>query len=116
MDLFGKSKRAWLQTFFAFPPGLPSHDTFGRVLARLHPQRFQTCLLSWTQAVAPLTQGTLGARDGKTVPAALERATASSPCHMVSAWCSAHGGLGVGQTTPESQSNEITAMPALLPW
>jgi hypothetical protein len=36
--LFGKSKRTWLQTFLALPNGIPSHDTFGRVFARLNPQ------------------------------------------------------------------------------
>jgi hypothetical protein len=50
MELFGKSKRSWLQTFLALPHGIPSHDTFGRVFARLHPKRFQECFLSWTQA------------------------------------------------------------------
>ena len=30
MELFGKSKRAWLQTFLALPYGIPSHDTFGQ--------------------------------------------------------------------------------------
>jgi predicted transposase YbfD/YdcC len=114
MELFGKSKRAWLQTFLALPHGIPSHDTFGRVFARLNPQRFQTCFLSWTQAIAQLTQGTLVSLDGKTVKASLDRATASSPLHMVSAWCSENGGLVVGQTKTESKSNEITAIPQLL--
>src|SRR5205085_8380723 len=61
--------RAWLQTFLALPHGIPSHDTFGRVFARLNPQRFQECFLSWTQAVAQLTQGTLISLDGKTLRA-----------------------------------------------
>ncbi len=59
MELFGRSKRAWLQTFLALPNGTPSHDTFGRVFARLNPRRFQECFLSWTRAVAQLTQGAL---------------------------------------------------------
>jgi predicted transposase YbfD/YdcC len=114
MELFGKSKRAWLQTFLALPHGIPSHDTFGRVFARLNPQRFQECFLSWTKAVAQLTQGTLVSLDGKTLRASLDRATASSPLHMLSAWCSDHGGLVVGQLKTDSKSNEITAIPELL--
>jgi hypothetical protein len=43
MELLGKSKQAWLHTLLALPHGMPSHDTFGRVFARLHPQRFQQC-------------------------------------------------------------------------
>jgi hypothetical protein len=62
MELFGKSQLAWLQTFLALPPGIPSHDTFGRVFARLTPQRFQACFLAWTQAVAQLTKGALVSR------------------------------------------------------
>jgi predicted transposase YbfD/YdcC len=114
MELFGKSKRAWLQTFLALPHGIPSHDTFGRVFARLNPQRFQECFLSWTQAVAQLTQGALVSLDGKTVRASFDRATASSPLHMLSAWCSEQGGLVIGQIKTDAKSNEITAIPDLL--
>jgi predicted transposase YbfD/YdcC len=114
MELFGKSKHAWLQTFLALPHGIPSHDTFGRVFARLHPQRFQECFLAWTQAIAQLTQGTLISLDGKTVKASFDRATASSPLHLLSAWCSENGGLVLGQIKTEPKSNEITAIPALL--
>src|SRR5919198_1430444 len=114
MALFGKSKRAWLQTFFALPHGIPSHDTFGRVFARLNPQRFQQCFLAWTRAVAQLTQGSLISLDGKTVKSSFDRATTASPLHMLSAWCSENGGLVVGQTKTDSKSNEITAIPDLL--
>jgi predicted transposase YbfD/YdcC len=114
MELFGKSKRAWLQTFLALPHGIPSHDTFGRVFARLNPKRFQQCFLSWTQAVAQLMQGTLVSLDGKTVKASFDRATAASPLHMLSAWCSDNGGLVLGQIKTDTKSNEITAIPELL--
>src|SRR5262249_8987160 len=87
---------------------------FGRVFARLNPKRFQECFLSWTQAVAQLTQGALISLDGKTVKASFDRATAASPLHMLSAWCSDHGGLVLGQTKTETKSNEITAIPELL--
>src|SRR5262249_41062276 len=116
MELFGKSKHAWLQTFLVLPHGIPSHDTFGRVFARLNPKRFQECFLSWTQAVAQLTQGALISLDGKTVKASFDRATAVSPLHMLSAWCSDHGGLVLGQTKTATKSNEITAIPELLTW
>jgi predicted transposase YbfD/YdcC len=114
MELFGRSKYAWLQTFLTLPHGIPSHDTFGRVFARLNPRRFQECFLSWTQAVAQLTHGALVSLDGKTVKASFDRATAASPLHMVSAWCSDNGGLVVGQIKTDTKSNEITAIPELL--
>jgi predicted transposase YbfD/YdcC len=114
MELFGKTKRAWLQTFLALPYGMPSHATFGRVFARLNPQRFQECLVSWTQAVAQLTRGALISLEGKTAKASFDRATARSPLPMVSAWCAEQGGLVVGPCKTDTTSHEITAIPELL--
>jgi hypothetical protein len=57
MALLGQSKRAWLHTCLAVPHGIPSPDTFGRVFARLHPQRFWAGFRPWTQVVTQLTPG-----------------------------------------------------------
>ena len=40
VENFGKAKRKWLQTFLELPNGIASHDTFGRVFARLDPEQF----------------------------------------------------------------------------
>ena len=93
---------------------MPSHETFGRVFARLHPPRFQACFMAWTQAVAQCTPGALLSLDGKTVQASLDRATASSPLPMVSAWGAENGGLVLGHVKTDTTSNEMTAIPALL--
>ena len=85
------------------------------MFARLNPERFQECFLSWTRAVAQLTQGALVSLDGKTVKASFDRATAASPLHLLSAWCSERGGLVIGQIKTDTKSNEITAIPELLP-
>ena len=37
VELFGKSKLEWFQTFLELPVGIPSHDSFGDVFARLDP-------------------------------------------------------------------------------
>ena len=40
IELFGKSKLEWFQTFLELPHGIPSHDTFGDVFSRLDPEQF----------------------------------------------------------------------------
>ena len=34
IELFGKSKKAWLSQYLESPNGIPSHDTFDRFLQR----------------------------------------------------------------------------------
>ena len=114
MELFGNSKQDLLAQFLELPHGIPSHDTFGRVFARLDPKPFHQCFLSWTQSISELTQGAVVSLDGKTVRASFDRPTDLSPIHMVSAWCSQNGGLVLGQLKTDSKSNEITAIPELL--
>ena len=39
------------------PNGIPSHDTFGRVFARLDAQQFERCFIEWVLAVSEVLQG-----------------------------------------------------------
>src|SRR3990172_9147906 len=47
VEAFGKAKENWLKKYLELPNGIPSHDTFGRVFARLDPEQFQTGFLKW---------------------------------------------------------------------
>ena len=38
MELFGKSKLEWFQSFLELPGGIPSHDTFGEVFCPSGPR------------------------------------------------------------------------------
>jgi len=110
---FGRCKLKWFQTFLALPYGIPSHDTFGRVFARLDPTALEQCFLKWIAALATATHGRLIAIDGKTIRRSLDTAHGQAAIHMVSAWCQAHH-LVLGQVATAAKSNEITAIPELL--
>ena len=116
---WGHAKRDWLTEWLVLPNGIPSHDTFGRVFARLDPVQFQQGFLRLVQEVvagapaeAPTTTGVI-AVDGKTVRRSGDRQTAQAPLHMVSAWATAHR-LVLAQTAVAGKANEITTLPDLL--
>jgi predicted transposase YbfD/YdcC len=113
VETFGRAKAAWLRTFLALPGGIPSHDTFGRVFARLEPAEFRRCFLSWVGAMVPDTVGQVVALDGKTLRRSHDRANGKAALHLVSAWASGSG-LVLGQLAVDDKSNEIVAIPALL--
>jgi predicted transposase YbfD/YdcC len=110
---FGQEKRAWLETFLELPNGIPSHDTFGYVFARLDTPQFERCFAAWMEAVCELTLGQVIAIDGKTLRRSHDRRAGKQAIHMVSAWASANR-LVLGQVKVDSKSNEITAIPVLL--
>lgn len=110
---FGRAKRKWFATFLKLPNGIPSHDTFGRVFARLDPVAFERCFLDWMNALAKKTLGRLVAIDGKTLRGSVDSAAQRSAMHLVSAWCEQNQTV-LGQWATAAKSNEITAIPKLL--
>jgi predicted transposase YbfD/YdcC len=113
VELFGRTKCEWLKRFISLPNGVPSHDTFGRVFARLNPVQLERCFLQWMSALAEAAAGRLIAIDGKTIRRSFDKAGGKAAIHMVSAWCEANH-LVLGQVATEEKSNEITAIPQLL--
>jgi predicted transposase YbfD/YdcC len=113
IEQYGKEKYDWLKTFLALPNGIPSHDTIGRVLARLDPNQFQTCFLRWMQTICHLTSGEVVPIDGKTLRHSYDTALDQSAIHMVSAWATTNR-LVLGQLKVAEKSNEITAIPELI--
>ncbi len=113
IETYGKAKYDWLKTFLALPQGIPSHDTFGRVFARLDPEQLQQCFLRWVRSISRLTAGEVIAIDGKTVRRSYDQGQGKGAIHMVSAWASQNR-LVLGQRKVDEKSNEITAIPELL--
>jgi predicted transposase YbfD/YdcC len=110
---FGQAKIEWFKTFLELPNGIPSHDTFNRVFARLDPQQFQDGFLRWIRAVSEVIGGQVIAIDGKVLRRSHDRGIGKAAIDMVSAWASANR-LVLGQVKVEDKSNEITAIPQLL--
>jgi predicted transposase YbfD/YdcC len=113
MEEYGQAQAEWFQQFLELPHGIPSHDTFRRVLSRLKPDELSQCFMSWTAALHESLDGDIVAIDGKTLRRSFDHAASQGAIHMVSAWANAHR-LVLGQLKVDDKSNEITAMPQLL--
>jgi predicted transposase YbfD/YdcC len=113
IELYGKAKYEWLKSFLELPNGIPSHDTFSRVFARIEPKQFQECFLSWVNSITKKLELEVIAIDGKTMKQSYDRNQSQKPLHIVSAWSASHQ-LVLGQKKVTKKSNEVTAIPALL--
>jgi len=113
IEKFGQAKAEWFSTFLELPNGIPSHDTFNNVFAKLCPESFEQCFISWVSTISHLLPGEVIAVDGKTLRRSHDRSHDQSPIHIVSAWAQENS-LVLGQVKTEEKSNEITAIPELL--
>lgn len=115
MEEFGSAKQFWLQSRLGLrlEHGIPSHDTFGRLFARLEPEAFEACFVRWTQSLHTLTSGQVVALDGKSLRRSFDLASDQKALHLVSAWANENR-LVLAQARVGSKSNEITAVPQLL--
>ena len=113
MAEFGQAKQDWLKTFLALPNGIPSHDTFGRVFARLSPEHFQDCFSAWIESVMQQIDGEIVPIDGKTLRRSHNKNSGKAALHLVSAWA-VKNRLVLGQFHSDGPLDEITIIPELL--
>lgn len=113
IERFARAKESWFRRFLQLPGGIPSHDTFNRVFAKLDPAAFVACVMRWLTHLHQASDGRFIAIDGKTLRGSFDKATGQTALHLVSAWARAQG-LVLGQVRTDAQSNEITAIPKLL--
>src|SRR5919199_4422565 len=113
--LYGRCKRPWLEGFLALPNGIPSHDTFRRVLMLVDPDAFERSFLGWVRAVfRPEEDGPRQvAIDGKAVRRSFDLRKGRSPLHLVSAYATGHG-LVLAQRAAEGKGGELAVIPELL--
>lgn len=111
---YGRAKLRWLKTFLELPHGIPSHDTFTDVFARLKPEAFEQCFMQWMQKLVQLSGGKLVAIDGKSLRRSAEHAwDASGMAHMVSAFVQANQ-MVFAQIKTEGKGQELSAIEKLL--
>lgn len=113
IETYGKAKQTWLETFLELPNGIPSHDTFSRVIGRLNPETLEKNFQTWVKRMAQKLELEVVAIDGKTLKGSYDRESSLKSLQMVSAWSSSHQ-LVLGQVAVDQKSNEIKAIPILL--
>jgi predicted transposase YbfD/YdcC len=123
VEKYAKTKYHWLSSFLKLSGGVPSHDTFNRVLCMIDAEQFQQSFINWVSDIrsnieTPDTQADsldkdIISIDGKTACNSRDSATGKKAIHMVSALSSRYG-LVLGQQKCYEKSNEITAIPHLL--
>jgi predicted transposase YbfD/YdcC len=113
VEAYGQAKEEWLKQFLSLANGIPSHDTFARVFARLEPKKLETEFRNWVKTIAGELSSQVIAIDGKASRGSHERGKGIKELQLVSAWaCSSR--LVLGQEAVDQKSNEITAIPKLL--
>lgn len=111
---FADAKRDWFGTFLDLEHGVPSADTFRRVISRLDPDEFERCFFAWMQCVVELSQGKLVAIDGKSIRRSFERGWDKiGMAHMVSAFTQ-HNGQVFTQIKADGKGQELAAITKLL--
>lgn len=113
VETVAKAKESWFRAFLKLENGIPSHDTFGDVFAKIDSEAFQTRFMRWVEAVFQVTKGQVIALDGKTLRGSHDQAIGKEAIHLVNAWAVTNG-IVLGQRKVDGKSNEITAIPELL--
>jgi predicted transposase YbfD/YdcC len=115
--LYGRSKRDWLEHFLELPNGIPSHDTFRRVLMLIDPEQFERGFLAWTRRAfvsgGDAQSPSQIAVDGKTLRRSFDRRRGRTPLHLVGAFATASG-LVLAQRRTADKGGEPAVLEDLL--
>jgi predicted transposase YbfD/YdcC len=109
---YGRSKEDFFRRFLELPNGIPSHDTFERVFAKLDPDAFADRFGRWMAQLCDSTGLVHVAIDGKSARSSAKD-TFSGCLHLVSAWA-VENRLILGQRSVPEGGHEITTVPDLI--
>jgi len=113
MEEFGLANEDWLIHYIELPNGIPTHDTFNRVLQKLEPKQLEKVL--YDQGVDLLKQITEKhiVIDGKKIKGASPKSRGNQGLYILNAWVSNYN-ICLGQKRIGNKKNEISAIPELL--
>jgi predicted transposase YbfD/YdcC len=109
---YGRTKEAFFRRFLELPNGVPSHDTFERVFAKLDPDAFADRFGRWMAELCESAGLVHVAIDGKSARSSAKD-TFSGCLHLVGAWA-VENRLILGQRSVPEGGHEITTVPDLL--
>jgi len=110
---FGEQRLEWLEQLLELPNGIPSHDTFNRVLQLIDPKQLSVCLAEDAEKLIASLEGKLVSFDGKKMKGVSPKSRGNKGLFILSAWVGEHR-LCIGQQKVSDKSNEITAIPDLI--
>jgi predicted transposase YbfD/YdcC len=109
-----QDRKVFFRQLLSLRRGIPSHDTFGRVFARLDPDQLEKMLRAWMAALNIVSGGKLIALDGKSLRRSFEHSwNKHAMSHIVSAFVTENK-VVLAQLGVNDKENEITAIPKLL--
>ena len=111
MHDFGEDRRGWFLSFLELPGGVPSHDTFRRVLSILPAESLAHALSLFARMLREAGCLDVVAIDGKALRRA--RDLGQMVPYIVTAW-STRQHLALCQLKVRDKSNEIACIPGLL--
>lgn len=109
---YGRRKEAFFRRFLALPNGIPSHDTFDRVFAKLDPAAFADRFGRWAAAACEAAGLVHVAIDGKSARRS-KKDTFTGCLHLVEAWA-VEDRLLLGVRSVPDGGHEITTIPELV--
>lgn len=111
IEEYSRIKYEWFKTWLDLPHGIPSHDTFTDIFARIDPKELESSFQTWIESIVGKLKPETVHIDGKTLRGSASQG--KKGLHLVSAWVS-EAKILFGQVRTEAKSNEITAIPELL--
>jgi len=113
MALFGQEHFDWLNSILDLPNGIPSHDTFNRVLQLVEPDLLSKVLEKDGQLLLDTLHDKQICLDGKKAKGVSPKSKGNKGFYILNAWV-CESKICVGQKKVDDKSNEITAIPELL--